>query len=114
MVHQELLPESNSLAIRLFVSEKYFVNVRQREIGPSQLCEVTIQVRSTFDFNIVYSIKDRLETLRCFSFNNDILAIQLFSPGKMISKIKYGILMIFYMFLLTILRDILYLKNHRL
>lgn len=75
LVHQEkflLKPSSPSLPQECFVGGNYIATIHVREY------QLLIEVRSTADFSVVYSTKERIAGYYCFSFHNDILAVHIF------------------------------------
>ena len=87
LIHESTLPSFSSDVSTLFVSEKYIITIFQRMLDATVLgheYELFFQVRSTFDFNVVYSSGKQLgdSSFLVFSFANDILAIQLRVNGN--------------------------------
>ena len=82
LVHQEkflLKPSSPFLPQECFVGGKYIATIHVRQLhNKIESHELLIEVRSTADFSVVYSTKERTTGYYCFSFHNDILAVQIF------------------------------------
>ena len=83
-IHQESLSHSLFSVKNVFISEKYIVPIFHRTLdNESHMKEIFIQVRSTLDFNVIYSYpKERVDFIICFAFVNDILATQVFQDFK--------------------------------
>ena len=81
LVHQEkflLKPSSSFLPHECFVGGNYIATIHIRQLhNKIESHERLIEVRSTADFSVVYSTKERIAGYYCFSFHNDILAVQI-------------------------------------
>ena len=80
-VHQEkflLKSSSPFLPQECFVGRKYIATIHLRKLHDKiESHEQLIEVRSTADFSVVYSTKERTTSYVCFSFHNDILAVHI-------------------------------------
>ena len=79
LVHQEkflLKPSSPFLPQECFVGGKYIATIHVRQLH-NKMESLLIEARSTADFSVVYSSKERIVGYYCFSFHNDILAVQI-------------------------------------
>jgi len=78
LVHQQMLPPARSLVAKLLVSEKYIVALlRNFSKIRSGMYELIIEVRSTADFNVTFTVKDYVSAFNCFMFSYDKLTIQV-------------------------------------
>ena len=77
LVHQEMLPPARSFPAKLFVSENYFVAFLQNWID---LQDLVVEVRSTANFSIFYTVKESVSRFNCFKFSHDLLTIQVHRP----------------------------------
>ena len=78
LVHQQMLPPARSLVAKLLVSEKYIVALlRNFSKIRSGMYELIIQVRSTADLNVTFTVKDYVSAFNCFMFAYDKLTIQV-------------------------------------
>jgi len=82
LVYQEkflLKPSSSFLPQECFVGGNYIATIYVRQLH-NQIAsnELLIEVRSTADFSVVYSTKERTTIYLCFSFHNEILAVHIF------------------------------------
>ena len=80
VAHQEPLPRFSFILRSSFVSAKYIVT---QFIKTNENTEVLVEVRSTADFKVVYSIKERAAQFHCFGFVKDVLAVHMiFQNGR--------------------------------
>jgi len=79
LVHQENPISSYFIPIQSFVNEKYIVTVLLQPLHfEEELIELFFEVRSTTDFSLIYcSPKDCGINFKCFSFAEDIFAVQM-------------------------------------
>lgn len=81
LVHREQLPPSLFTLVcpLVYVSKKYIVSVLSRQSSDDiDKEEITIEVRSTADFSVVFStVNERVARYFCFSFAKDIFAVQI-------------------------------------
>ena len=85
LAHEETMFYSSPFTLReCFVSGNYIVSVLARKLqnedGDDE--ELLIEVRSTTDFCVVYSIKESIFFSSCFNFAKDILTVQMVCLNK--------------------------------
>jgi len=82
LVHDQTLALSRYAASKVLVSEKYIIGFLKRSLPASAVekYELIIQVLSTIDCSVVYSVKERTDAYGAFSFVNDILVVQIDQP----------------------------------
>ena len=82
VVYQESLTAWQFFPFSSFMSENYIVARLEKNI-PNEKKEVLIEVRSTANFKVVYSIKERAAKFHCFGFVKDVLAVyMIFQNGR--------------------------------
>ena len=91
LVHKEQLPASPFSPDQSFLSEKHIVTVLLK-ISPidDNIHEVMVEVRSTVDFSVVYSVKEPAFLFFRFAFFNDMFGVQLVLKNQR-NLIKYCI-----------------------
>ena len=87
LVHQEKFlqkPSSPFLPQECFVGGKYIATFHVRQLhNKIESHELLIEVRSTANFKVVYSIKERAAKFHCFGFVKDVLAVyMIFQNGR--------------------------------
>jgi hypothetical protein len=84
LLQEEKFPPSTFIPTRSFLSEKYIVTSWARVFSlvddGTLNYELLVEVRSTVDFNVIYSIKERAICFFFFSFVNDIMSVQICQP----------------------------------
>lgn len=80
LVHQENMPLSPFLPTRSYVSKKYIVTILLGRMSSQKQHEIIVEVRSTANFIVVYSIKETVlftSLFFCFRFVDDIIGIHI-------------------------------------
>lgn len=82
LIHDQTLALSRYTASKILVSEKYIVGFLKRPLSDTEVekFELVIQVLSTTDCSVVYSVMERADAYGAFSFVNDILLVQIDQP----------------------------------